>query len=534
MRLMCLDDDPRIQSVLGRFLKRLGHVGEFHTATSSFKTAIAADPPDLILLDLSLGRENGIDIIDWLAQDHADIPLVLLSGQTEDLLDTARRVARGHGIRVLGAVSKLRMGTELPGILNQDIVHPGQEATATASVTHRPTCRKEDLIQAIATGNILPYFQPIVVPTDGHLMGVEVLARLRLPDGRILGADEFIDLAEKSGLLRDMTETLFMSLMAKAPRLAPLKLGFIAVNLSPLILEDVASLDLMRRLVDAFAGISKLKVEITETAASKHPQDVRRVAAHIHLLGCSLAIDDFGTGYSSMRALAELPFDSLKIDLSFVTEMFDSSKALRLLRAMIGFAQSIDLQVVAEGVETEAQREMLIAEGVDLAQGYLFGAPMALDDLLQAYAPEAAADPASASPDLPPESWPKRLIVIDDEPRMLHSVARLAKLWGYDCQTFQDARLGLAAIESEPPDLVIVDVYMPQIDGLQVIDAVKRIAPRTRIIAVSGEMIQDEHTDVLEMCRRRGADATLRKPIGPERLRTTILGLIGAPGEVEP
>lgn len=535
MRLMCLDDDPRIQLVLGRFLKRLGHVGEFHTATSSFKLAITADPPDLVLLDLGLGHENGIDIIDWLAQDHADIPIVLLSGQAEELLDTARRVASGHGIRVLGVVSKHRMANELPAILQHDIERPRPETAASRA--HQPVCRLDDLIQAIATGDILPYYQPIVVPTDGRLVGVEVLARLRLPDGRVLGAGEFIALAETSGLLRDMTESLFVSLMAQAPRLAPLKLGFIAVNLSPLILEDIASLDLVRRLVDAFAGHCTLKVEITETAASAYPQAVMRVAAQIHLLGCSLAIDDFGTGYSSMRALAELPFDSLKIDLSFVTEMFDSPKALRLLRAMIGFAQSLDLQVVAEGVETAAQREVLIAEGVDLAQGYLFGAPMGLDELLSAHAVDAVAREGRTQDLLPRyrrEARPKRLIVVDDDQRMLHAIARLASLWGYACQTFQDARLALTAIEIAPPDLLIVDVYMPRIDGFQVIEMVKRIAPQTRILAVSGEMIQGEHTDVLEMCRRQGADAALRKPIGPERLRGTIRNLIGPPVEVEP
>ncbi|MFW5723991.1 MAG: EAL domain-containing protein, partial [Halochromatium sp.] len=88
---------------------------------------------------------------------------------------------------------------------------------------------------------------------------------------------------------------------------------------------------------------------------------------------------DFGIGYSSIRALAELPYDALKIDLSFVDEMFDSEKSANLIAAMVHMAHSLNLQVVAEGVETEAQRHQLIAIGVDRLQGYLFGHPVPIE-----------------------------------------------------------------------------------------------------------------------------------------------------------
>jgi len=224
------------------------------------------------------------------------------------------------------------------------------------------------------------------------LRGVEVLARLRLPDGAVLGAEDFIALAESSGLLYAVTEALFGRLIAMRGTLAVLGLKFLSVNLSQETLRDPRILGLVSRLVAGLAGTCAIKIEVTETTMSADPQTMRTAAAQIQLLGVSLAIDDFGVGYSSVRALAELPFDTLKIDLSFVAEMLDSGKALRVVHAIVAFGRSLGLQLIAEGVETEEQRQ-LIASHVDLAQGHLFGEPMTGDALLCKFPGHAASAP---------------------------------------------------------------------------------------------------------------------------------------------
>jgi EAL domain-containing protein (putative c-di-GMP-specific phosphodiesterase class I) len=388
MHLICLDDDPRMEAVLARFLREYGHSVDFHVSVASFEAALDSDLADVVLLDLDLGRENGIDVIHWLARTHPGIPIVLLSGYGDELLDTAQRIARSAGMQVLGAISKSRTALELPGILRKDVTHtargPQQDFQAQGALT------RKGLEGKIRRDRIAAYFQPIVSPADGRLKGAEVLARLQLPSGKVLGANEFIPLAESSDLIYAVTETLFERLIESRVTLGRSGLGFIAVNLSPLILQQEHALVLMRRLVDGLAGACAIKVEITESAASAYPDIVRSVAAQIHLMGVSLAIDDFGIGHSSMRVLAELPFDTMKLDLSFVSQMFDSPKALRLLHAMIRFGQTLGLQVVAEGVETEAQRQVLIEAGIDLAQGYLFGKPVPLEVLAHNFSePEA-------------------------------------------------------------------------------------------------------------------------------------------------
>jgi len=393
MDLLCLDDDPRMEPALRRFALRMGHALRFHTAAASFKVALAEATPDLIVLDLELGQENGIDIIHWLARCQTRVPLILLSGHGDDLLDTARRIAQASGIEVLGAVNKGQIVRDLPPLLAQ-----GRRAAAPpppAKAAGAQVLTTADLAHFIREDRIEPHFQPIVDPIDGRLRGAEVLARLRLPSGRLLGAPAFIPLAESAGLLMPLSESLFAQILRLRPQLMPLQLGFLSVNLSAALLDHDRAVALVRGLLDGLRDCCGLAVEMTETAAMADSPPARDLTARISLLGATLSMDDFGTGYSSIRALTELPFDTLKIDLSFVSEMFDSAKAQTVLRAIVTLGHSLGLKVVAEGVETQAQRRFLIETGADLAQGYLFGRPMDIAALVRAYQPAARGFPAS-------------------------------------------------------------------------------------------------------------------------------------------
>ncbi|MCF7995040.1 MAG: EAL domain-containing response regulator [Chromatiaceae bacterium] len=408
MHITCLDNDPRLEGLLRRLLRRLGHELRFDCSVNAFKNGLSEAAPDLVLIDLGLGQESGIDVIHWLADQSLRLPIALLSGRGDCLLDTARRIALGRDLEVLGIVNKARLITELPAVLEhwhrgkateQHAANPAPAppapATVTATVTaSAPPCAQtpkspldvETLRGLIDQGAVVPYLQAIVDPRDGSLQGAETLARLRLPDGQILGAGDFIPLAEDHKLIYPITQCLVRTLIEQRQQLAPLGLKFIAINLPASGLDDQPALDLVRALVTGLGKTCAVHVEITETACSLSPQQTQSLAANIRLAGAKLAIDDFGTGYSSMRVLAELPFETLKIDLSFVSEMFDSPKALSLLRSIIAFGHNLELQLVAEGVETEAQRQLLVAEEVNLAQGFLFGRPMSIEAFVEHYA----------------------------------------------------------------------------------------------------------------------------------------------------
>jgi EAL domain-containing protein (putative c-di-GMP-specific phosphodiesterase class I) len=399
-QIMCLDDDPRIEAVLRRLLRRLGHELLFVSSVNECKARLAESLPALLLLDLSLGRDSGIDVIHWLATARPELPLILLSGHGDSLLDTARRVSRAEGLRLLGVVRKTHLDLELYALLNgADELGAAPQPRADVSCDARSprTSPRADGVELsagqlqslIRAHAVKPFLQPIVAPQDGSLQGAEVLARLELPSGRLLGAQDFIQTAEANGLILSLTEALFDRLIEYRTRLCPLRMQFLSVNLSPLCLRDTAVVELIRSLVTEFYGCCDIHAELTETAAIDQSKQIQSLAAQIKLAGATLVIDDFGTGYSSMRALAELPFETLKIDFSFVSEMFDSPKAQRLLTAIISFGQALGLELIAEGVETQAQREFLIAEDVRLAQGFLFGAPMSVDAFLERFQPQA-------------------------------------------------------------------------------------------------------------------------------------------------
>ena len=127
-----------------------------------------------------------------------------------------------------------------------------------------------------------------------------------------------------------------------------------------------------------------------------------------------------------------------------------------------------------------------------------------------------------------PASTRPRIVLIDDDPRLLHATARLIGTWGYRCETFTDGREALDAIAADPPALLLVDIYMPELDGFKMIARIRRITPGTRIIAISGDIVRGHPTHVLAVSEQLGVDATIQKPLRPDQLRT-LLGHLCAP-----
>jgi CheY-like chemotaxis protein len=125
-----------------------------------------------------------------------------------------------------------------------------------------------------------------------------------------------------------------------------------------------------------------------------------------------------------------------------------------------------------------------------------------------------------------PEMRQPRIYVIDDDPRLLNAALRLLPKWGLQCVAYSDPRAALQAIETDPPDLAIIDIYMPELDGFQVMSRLRKSRPGTPIIAVSGDVLRGEPTNVLRMSSHLGADATIPKPVEPEHLRAEIERLL--------
>ena len=236
-----------------------------------------------------------------------------------------------------------------------------------------------DLRAAIANGEIIPYYQPIVCLPEQDLVGFEVLARWPRSDDTLIGPDDFIPIAEDLGLISQ----LFYGVLRKACEDAktwPAHLT-LAVNVSPQQLQDARMpTKVMAILAEAGFAAGRLEIEITESALINDLDAARVALTSLQNLGVSIALDDFGTGYSSLYHLRELRFNNLKIDRSYVTALKQGSERAKLVDAIIQLGSSLSLQTTAEGIETGANLDWLSGQGCTYGQGYFFGRPMTKDD----------------------------------------------------------------------------------------------------------------------------------------------------------
>ncbi|MDF2041175.1 MULTISPECIES: EAL domain-containing protein [unclassified Pantoea] len=248
---------------------------------------------------------------------------------------------------------------------------------------------RDVLLRRINGGEFHPFFQPIVSLEDLRVTGFEMLARHISPQGTVTPPADFIPAMEQSGLL----DELMLSLMAQGFKTAAAwpEQQFLSMNVSPSQLNGRDLAEMISQTANRFQfDLTRLKIEITETALLDDIITARAEVEALSDMGCTIAMDDFGTGYSSLSWLIQLPVNTLKIDSSFIRSMLEKKDSRKIISSVVGLGQSLDMDVIAEGVETDEQAEMLRGIGCLYAQGYLFGKPVtaAESHLMLARAPE--------------------------------------------------------------------------------------------------------------------------------------------------
>ncbi|WP_433052655.1 putative bifunctional diguanylate cyclase/phosphodiesterase [Dactylosporangium sp. CS-033363] len=239
-----------------------------------------------------------------------------------------------------------------------------------------------DLREAIQRRDIVVVFQPKLSTATGQVVGAEALARWHHPVHGFVPPDEFIPLAEHSGLIRPLTlHVLEVSLRRCASWRRMGHDMHVAVNLSPNSLQETDIPDIVARLLgQADVPASALTLEITESSIMADPTGAMAILDRLHALGVKLAIDDFGTGYSSLGRLRELPIHEMKIDRSFVQRIAVDHRDRAVVRSAVQLGHALDLMVVAEGVEDEETLLHLRREGCNLVQGFFISKPLPADE----------------------------------------------------------------------------------------------------------------------------------------------------------
>jgi EAL domain-containing protein (putative c-di-GMP-specific phosphodiesterase class I) len=233
---------------------------------------------------------------------------------------------------------------------------------------------QQDLRQAMTDGGFELHYQPLVNLSSGEVSGCEALLRWRHPERGMVSPAEFIPIAEDTGLINELGEWVLTTACAEAATW-PEHIR-VSVNVSPVQLKcRTLALRIASALVASGLKPSRLELEITEAVLIRDDEAALAILHQMREIGVRIALDDFGTGYSSLSYLKRFPFDKIKIDRCFVSDIAEADGSSSIVQAVVNIAATLNMTTAAEGVETAAQRDLLGKLGCTEMQGYLFSAP---------------------------------------------------------------------------------------------------------------------------------------------------------------
>ena len=245
---------------------------------------------------------------------------------------------------------------------------------------------ERELRGAVERGELSVVYQPQIDAKSGKLYGVESLLRWHNPQLGHVSPLEFISLAEEIGLINQLGEFVLERSCEEISQHFPDSDLMLSINISPMQLTNEMFVPQLLAAIARHNLTSKrITLEITENVLINDLPKVTPIITQLKELGFTISLDDFGTGYSSLSYLSNLSLDELKIDRVFIDKMLTSEQSDSLVKAIMAIAQSANMRVVAEGVETLAQKEVLINYGCDILQGYLIEKPIAAELLVEKY-----------------------------------------------------------------------------------------------------------------------------------------------------
>jgi EAL domain-containing protein (putative c-di-GMP-specific phosphodiesterase class I)/AmiR/NasT family two-component response regulator len=375
LRFLVVEDHGFQRWVTGNLLEGLGakHVFSAPDGRAALELLFEIDPPiDVIISDLDMPGMDGMEFIRHVGETGTHAGVIVASALDSSLIASVEAMAKAYKVNLVGAIEKPATAKKLQAMLGLyrpagDRVAPELEALSAAEIA-----------QGLRDGQFEPFFQPKVDMATGRVKGAEAMARWRHPVRGIIPPARFIAVLEASRLIDSLTETILTS-AAAACRSWQAK-GFdatVSVNLSLSMLSDTSLADRMLSIAQSqHLEPHHVTFEVTESAAAGNLGKALENLLRLRMKGFGLSIDDYGTGYSSMERLARVPFTELKIDQSFVQNAHIQPGSRAMLESSLEMAQKLGIVAVAEGVENQAEWNLLQTLGCPLAQGYFIAKPM--------------------------------------------------------------------------------------------------------------------------------------------------------------
>lgn len=374
-----LDDDSAVRRMIAQVLQISGFAVEDFATPKAMLAALAESVPSLIVLDLSLGESDAVEVMRELALRSFDGCVLLVSGHDTTTLQDAGQIGARHGLSMLPPLGKPFRASELRDRLK---ARPHIE-TAPAGGS-RSSRAPIDVAEALDAGWLELWYQPKIDVRTFAVCGAEALLRARHPVHGIVSPADILPSPNDPAHER-LAEFVIRQSMRDwryfADRSAPMKLS---VNMPVSVITGADFISLIRHHLPQDQDFPGLIVEVTEDEIVDDATWIHEVSTQLKLYGVSLSIDDFGVAHSGMSRLLDLPSVELKLDRRFVDGCSSDSLKHSLCQTVIDLAHRIGSRVCAEGVETVPDLEAIAAMGCDSVQGYLFARPMAPQPFISA------------------------------------------------------------------------------------------------------------------------------------------------------
>ena len=344
---------------------------------------------------IQTGVRNVRDVVEFVTRIHESIrqPYQCLGHQlsTDASIGIALAPQDGTELDQLIKNADLAMyGAKAGGRRTHRFFEPAMDARAKARLA-----MEQDLRQALVDGGFEIHYQPLVDLRRDEVTGCEALLRWRHPERGMISPAEFIPVAEDTGLIVELGEWVLKTACAEAATW-PDHIR-VAVNVSPVQLKcPTLALKIASALANSGLRANRLEIEITEAVLIRDDETALAILHQLRDIGVRIALDDFGTGYSSLSYLKRFPFDKIKIDSCFISDIAEIDGSSAIVQAVVNIAASRNMTTTAEGVETLEQKELLRALGCTEMQGYLFSAAKPGPEVRRLFGPRNATKTASA------------------------------------------------------------------------------------------------------------------------------------------
>lgn len=378
-KILVMDDDSDFGELVCSVGRRLGHQCVSTTDPKTFSIALA-NAPTLIVLDLVMPNRDGIEMLRALAEQHCKARIIVTSGMGRRVVETAEALGVSLGLQIAGHLLKPFRIEELEVLLGKPLppVSGGDQAPKEVCFTD------DDLQRAVNGKELVLHYQPQVDLQNANIVGVEALVRWQHPVHGLIYPDSFLarleaaDLMDQLGFVvaeKALQEMQLFEMASYAP------FG-VSINVSAASLRDLHFPDALLALVQRYGvPAERITLEITENRLVQELSNTLDVLSRLRMKGFQLSIDDFGIGYSMMQQMRQIPANELKIDKSFIWKSETNDYDRLLVHRMIEIGQDLGMRVVAEGVSTEKQLEIVQGFQCDIGQGYLFSKPLPLEQL---------------------------------------------------------------------------------------------------------------------------------------------------------